>query len=393
MASFIKNQKSSLRFIAILLLLIFLSATNSYADPDGSISGNVTDAADGALPYTWVKLYDSAGNVSADTFSDESGNYTFNDVASGAYYIQYNLTGFQSVWYNDASTRLAATPIIVTAPDAITGINVKLGVGGSISGNVTDASDVALMSVLISLYDSVGNFLGDAVTDGSGDYTINVAASGAYYIQFSNPGMEPVWYNGATTLQKATPIIVTAPEAITGVNGRLVNYKLECVVDGTGGGTITSAPAGISCENGKTEGCLAFFDITKIVTLHVAANSTSTFSGWSGDCTAFEICALDMSTSHNVTATFTAAPKAKIGDSGYNSLNLAYAEAETVSEIHAMDTELIEDLMVDGKTITLKGGYKADYSELSGLPTVLKGVLSVRSGKLSISNFTIKQVL
>lgn len=393
MASFIKNQKSSLRFIAILLLLISLSATSSYADPEGSISGNMTNAADGALPYTWVKLYDSAGTLSADTFSDESGNYTFNDVASGTYYIQFNYTGLQSVWYSGATTLQAATPIIVTAPDAITGINGKLGVGGSISGNMTDAADVALVSAWIILYDSSGNSLGDAVTDESGNYTISGVVTGSYYIQFNNTGMQSVWYNGANTLQTATPIVVTAPDAVTGINMKLVNYELKCVIDGTGGGTITSEPAGISCENGKSDGCLAFFDITKIVTLHVAANSTSTFSGWSGDCTAFETCALDMSTSHNVAATFTAAPKAKIGDSGYDSLNLAYADAGTTAEIHTLDAELIEDLTVDGKTITLKGGYKADYSELGGLPTVLKGVLYIRSGKLSISNFVIKQVL
>lgn len=70
-------------------------------------------------------------------------------------------------------------------------------------------------------------------------------------------------------------------------------------------------------------------------------------------------------------------------------LNLAYADADTIAEIHTLDTELIEDLTVDGKAIVLKGGYKADYSDLSGLPTVLKGVLAIRSGKLSISNFVI----
>jgi hypothetical protein len=96
-----------------------------------------------------------------------------------------------------------------------------------------------------------------------------------------------------------------------------------------------------------------------------------------------------MSSDHIVTAIFTAAPKAKIGDNGYFSLNLAYASAGTIAEIHTMATELIEDFTVDGKIIVLKGGYKPDYSDYSGFPTALKGVLAIRSGKLSISNFVI----
>ena len=93
-----------------------------------------------------------------------------------------------------------------------------------------------------------------------------------------------------------------------------------------------------------------------------------------------------------VTATFTLAPKAMIGTTGYTSLSLAYTGAAiNGSIILALDDELTENLtMSSGKTIVLKGGYKADYSGKSGLPTKLKGKLTIGSGRLTVEGLVVK---
>ena len=49
---------------------------------------------------------------------------------------------------------------------------------------------------------------------------------------------------------------------------------------GTGGGTVSSPPAGIDC--GAT--CSASYDAGASVTLTAAADGNSTFVGWSGAC-------------------------------------------------------------------------------------------------------------
>jgi hypothetical protein len=76
--------------------------------------------------------------------------------------------------------------------------------------------------------------------------------------------------------------------------------------NGTGSGTVTSNPAGISC--GST--CSANFNDGTSVTLTASADPGSTFGGWGGDCasgTAAQ-CTLTMSADRSASATFTSVP-------------------------------------------------------------------------------------
>jgi uncharacterized repeat protein (TIGR02543 family) len=71
---------------------------------------------------------------------------------------------------------------------------------------------------------------------------------------------------------------------------------------GTGSGTVTSAPAGISCG----ASCSASFDQNSSVTLTAAPAAGSSFAGWTGDCTgASATCTLSLASARNVAATFT----------------------------------------------------------------------------------------
>ncbi len=69
---------------------------------------------------------------------------------------------------------------------------------------------------------------------------------------------------------------------------------------GSGTGTVTSSPAGISC--GAT--CSTTFTAGTSVTLTATPDAGSTFTGWSGACTGTGSCVVTMSTARTVTATF-----------------------------------------------------------------------------------------
>jgi Divergent InlB B-repeat domain len=76
---------------------------------------------------------------------------------------------------------------------------------------------------------------------------------------------------------------------------------LTVVKAGTGGGTVTSLPAGINC--GGT--CSAQYDFGTSVTLSAAPDTASTFVGWSGGgCGGTGTCTVVMNADTTVTATF-----------------------------------------------------------------------------------------
>jgi hypothetical protein len=74
---------------------------------------------------------------------------------------------------------------------------------------------------------------------------------------------------------------------------------------GSGSGTVTSSPAGISC--GAT--CSHSYDAGTSVTLTATPATGSVFSGWSGACSGTGACHLTMNQAKAVTATFTALPE------------------------------------------------------------------------------------
>jgi uncharacterized repeat protein (TIGR02543 family) len=86
-----------------------------------------------------------------------------------------------------------------------------------------------------------------------------------------------------------------------------VGLPADLVVEVTGLGTVTSQPAGISCEATNSPCSASFAPGT--VTLRAAAPSGTTFTGWGGDCTGTaSTCAVPMSQDRNVTATFSTPP-------------------------------------------------------------------------------------
>ena len=88
---------------------------------------------------------------------------------------------------------------------------------------------------------------------------------------------------------------------------------LTVIMSGTGTGTVTSSPAGISCGSA----CSASYTSGTAVTLTVAPPGSSTFDGWGGACSGTGACIVTISASTSVTATFTShSASGSGGDSG-----------------------------------------------------------------------------
>jgi len=77
-------------------------------------------------------------------------------------------------------------------------------------------------------------------------------------------------------------------------------FDLNVAKAGTGSGTVTSSPAGISCG----DSCQASFTAGTVVTLSATPALGSVFTGWSGDCSGTGSCQVTMDQSRSVAATF-----------------------------------------------------------------------------------------
>jgi len=82
------------------------------------------------------------------------------------------------------------------------------------------------------------------------------------------------------------------------IDAPINTYELAISKAGTGGGTVT----GTALNCGAT--CAATYNYGTSITLTATPDATSTFTGWSGDCTGTGTCSVTMDSAKNVTATF-----------------------------------------------------------------------------------------
>jgi len=134
---------------------------------------------------------------------------------------------------------------------------------------------------------------------------------------------------------------------------------------GTGQGTVSSSPSGISC--GST--CSALYNDGTQVTLTALADAGSTFSGWSGACTGTGTCVLTLYSPQNVTATFKASTTTTVtSNNNPSTYGQSVTFTATVSPSAATGTVRFWDGGVPLGTGILSGG-QATSPAISNLAT------------------------
>ena len=151
-----------------------------------------------------------------------------------------------------------------------------------------------------------GNTVTIKGTDFTGADAVHFGAAAATAVTVVN-ATEVTAKAPAGTAGSTVDVSVTTPEG--GTSGTVAADKytydvptqtLSVTKDGTGAGTVTSAPAGINC--GVT--CSFAFEQGKEVALAAVPASGSAFAGWGGACTGTGSCRVPMSAAKSVTATF-----------------------------------------------------------------------------------------
>jgi hypothetical protein len=113
------------------------------------------------------------------------------------------------------------------------------------------------------------------------------------------------WSGGGCSGSGSCQVTMSAAESVTAMFDPVATVTLTVVRAGSGGGTVTSAPAGIDCGSS----CSATFAPGAHVTLTAAPANHSRFEGWSGACASTSTtCTVTLSAAGSVTATFAAVP-------------------------------------------------------------------------------------
>jgi DNA-binding beta-propeller fold protein YncE len=129
------------------------------------------------------------------------------------------------------------------------------------------------------------------------------------------------FYNGVIDEAAVYPLALSASQIAVhradGINAGGTQAQLSISRSGTGGGNVTSVPAGVDC--GTT--CSHQFAAGTSVTLTAAATSGSTFGGWSGGgCSGTGTCTITLSSNTSVNAAFNSTnPTLTVAKSGTGS--------------------------------------------------------------------------
>lgn len=112
-------------------------------------------------------------------------------------------------------------------------------------------------------------------------------------------------WSGGGCSGTARCVVTLASDTTVTARFTRIQHTVTVAKSGTGSGSVSSSPAGITC--GAT--CAALFDQGSSVTLTATADSGSTFAGWSGGgCSGTGTCTVTVAAATSVTAQFTANP-------------------------------------------------------------------------------------
>ena len=131
----------------------------------------------------------------------------------------------------------------------------------------------------------------------NGIVQLTAAGAGSVFSGFSGAGCSSAYL-------PTTCLIYPMNSSQTVTATFIPQFALTVTENGTGGGSVTSSPAGISCG----AACSASYAPNTPVTLTATAGVGSAFAGWSGSCSGTGACVVTMSAAKAVAATFNAAP-------------------------------------------------------------------------------------
>ncbi|MFV0461325.1 MAG: carboxypeptidase regulatory-like domain-containing protein [Actinomycetales bacterium] len=184
------------------------------------ISGLVQDEAGEPLADVLVQAREQAGGKVAMTTTAADGTFTLTRLLAGQYTLSYRKSGYVTRSYGQAERSDRAEYFSVPESAIITGRDVTLQVGATVSGTVIgpDEQPVADAGVRLDRLDGGTMFTS---TDADGTYLVEGVDVGTYRAYFWAPGQQPQYYPDSPTPAQAETFTLARGEAATGIDVQL----------------------------------------------------------------------------------------------------------------------------------------------------------------------------
>lgn len=170
-----------------------------------------------------VKLFEPNYVYRYGATTDGSGNFSFSDVAPGKYFIKAgDGSNYFPLWYSSTGGAYGSsdwTPINVAAVN-ISGLNINLPLSATVSGTVAAYGGGPLAAMNVQAFFKDGNFdyVNQATTDGSGNYSMSIPAAKNLMVRASGVSYSDTFYDQAYTWQSATTINASPGAILSGRN-------------------------------------------------------------------------------------------------------------------------------------------------------------------------------
>ena len=292
--------------------------------------------ASGSTFAGWSGACTGTGTCTVTMNAAENVTAMFNTTASPTLTIVLNGTGTGSVTFTSSSTYTCSdTTGVVTGTCSAsfpsgTVVNLSEGPGtgstfggwsgGGCSGAGSTCNVTLTTNTTVTATFNKGTYTLTVTDAGTGTGTVTSSPAGINCTTGSTTGCAASFTSGTVVTVTATAasgstfvewggqscggntctILMNSAQSVTATFDAVNTYALTVAEAGTGSGTVTSSPAGITCPST----CSANFNSGTVVTLTETAGSGSTFAGWSGACSGTGTCTVTMNAAEAVTATF-----------------------------------------------------------------------------------------
>lgn len=203
---------------------------NGVLTDGGSITGLVAGPTGKPANAICVIAFSQQAQYAVSSQTGKAGRYRLTRLSTGRWSLIF--TPCFPAGPNLATLTRPGS-VHVVAPRTVTGVNVKLSAGGSVSGRVSSqAGDRPLGDVCVLLVPAKasGSF-GIGLTRGNGRYLARNLAPGTYHAYIADPACDgfpdavppfaPQWYNDQPTETTATTVHVSAGAVTTGIDSAL----------------------------------------------------------------------------------------------------------------------------------------------------------------------------